>query len=130
MAGLFVLNFGSEVGGQAIAFIIGAYLARVLSPEAFGAGIFATAVLGFLIVLVDGGTDSWGAREVSATPESLQPSVSGVIRLRIALAALALCVLVGVALTRPDLQRYVLLFGAGSVLAMATQTAWAHRALH
>lgn len=127
---LFNTYFIGEVAIQAVAFLIGAYLARVLSRDAFGAWAFATSILAFLAVFAEGGTEVWGGREISTNPSSLRPSVIGVLRLRSVLALLAAFVLSMIAITTSPAQRWVLVLGAGSLAAVALQTTWAHRALH
>ena len=126
-------NFGllltSEVAGQLIAFFLGAYLARALGVHGFGAWVWATAIIGYLVLSVDGGTETWGMREVSAHPERLRGSVVNVLALRGVFVALALVLLTLIAATAYPERRWALVCGGTSLAALALQSGWAHRGL-
>ncbi len=67
----FSLQLGGELIGQAIAFVTAVYLARALDPHGFGVWVFASSVLLYFTIVIDGGTDTWGMREVAARPRRL-----------------------------------------------------------
>lgn len=129
------LNFAvlmlSEVVGQLVLFLMGTYMARALGPDAFGVWVFASSVVGFLVMGVDAGTEAWGVREVSARPARLGGIVLSVVTLRLGIAALLTPALLGIAfaLALPPDRRWALAFGATSLLAFALQTGWALRGI-
>lgn len=127
----FSLLILSELAGQSVAFLLSAYLARVLGHDGFGVWTFAMSVIVYLTIVVDAGTENWGMREVSAFPARLRTSVAGVVGLRLLLAsalAAALSVLAFVGMSTPD-RRWIVAFGTLSLLAFALNPAWALRSI-
>jgi PST family polysaccharide transporter len=121
----------SEFVCQVIGFVLNAYLARTLGLEIFGLWVFAVSIIGFLMILVDSGTETWGMREVSAHPSRLRKSIVDVMALRLVLACLiaaSLCLIAFVLISTPD-RRWLLVFGTTSLLAAALQTNWALRGI-
>jgi O-antigen/teichoic acid export membrane protein len=128
-----VRNFGAtliaEILGQGLAFLLGIYLARTLGPEGFGVWVFAVAIITYLAVLVDGGTELWGMREVSARPARLLDALVGVASLRLALCLGALVLIGAGAWLLDGAKAAALWFGATTLLALVINSQWAHRAV-
>ena len=120
-----------EVSAQLLGFVIAAYLARAIGPTGFGIWTFAAAVVAYLAVVVEAGTDTWGLRELSAFPSRVRRSLAAVIALRLGLTLLAATALAVVALTvvRTPERRLALVLGTSSLLGLALQSHWALRAL-
>lgn len=125
----FTLQLASEMVAQAIAFGLAIYLARILGAHGFGLWVFAATIITYLAVVIDGGTETWGMREVGAHPERLKQTLIGVIKLRLALCAATLLVVGVVAIFVPREQSIALLFGTASLLVLVFNTNWAHRGL-
>ncbi|MDP3174090.1 MAG: oligosaccharide flippase family protein, partial [Phenylobacterium sp.] len=107
----------------------GIYLAQTLGVEGFGVWVFATSLVAPLLMVVDGGTEAWGIREVSTHPERLRRSLIEIVALRMILAIGASIVLgLAIALARPA-QQWALAWGAVSLLGLTLNTTWAHRGL-
>lgn len=125
----FSILIASELTGQAIAFGLGAYLARKLGAQGFGVWAYAASIVTYLLIVVDGGTEVWGQREVSAHPGRLRQLIVNVGIVRLTLVLLAIVVLLVVAAASPVDHRWALIFGIGSLLVFVAQTSWAHRGL-
>jgi len=125
----FFASLSAELAGQAIAFLAGIYLARTLGPQGFGVWVFAASIVLYATVLVDGGTELWGTREVSARPSELGRIVRRVVALRLALAVPALVALLAFAAFVGAERRLALLYGCIGVFALALTPSFAHRGL-
>lgn len=125
----FSLQLGGELIGQAIAFATAIYLAHALDPHGFGVWVFASSVLLYFTIVIDGGTDTWGMREVAARPRRLRRLLSAIIRSRLVLgvAAAALVAVFSLFVDRDN--RMALLLGLPILVAFMFNTAWAHRGL-
>lgn len=125
----FVLILGGEFVGQIIAFIVGVYLARTLGVEGFGIFVFASSLVLYLVIFVDGGTETWGMREVGARPDRLRSAFASILTLRLWLGAASALVLVVIAWFAGPERQWALSAGVVAVIAFALQTNWAHRAM-
>lgn len=125
----FTLQLASDMVAQAIAFGLAIYLARILGAHGFGLWVFAATIITYLAVVIDGGTETWGMREVGGHPERLKQALIGVVRLRLALCAATLFVVGVTAIFVPREQSVALLFGTSSLLVLVFNTNWAHRGL-
>lgn len=125
----FALQLGGEFGGQAVAFVIAIYLARVLDPHGFGVWVFASSVLLYCTVIIDGGTDVWGMREVAARPQRLKRLTAAIFRSRLLLGIPAAAVVVAFLIVGSRDEHTALLLGLPILLAFMFNTAWAHRGL-
>jgi len=85
----FVLLSGGEAISKVIGFVAFAYLARVVSPEAYGAIELAAAMLIFFSLLVDLGYGPIGAREISQDEDLTQEYVALISSARFILALVA-----------------------------------------
>lgn len=125
----FGVILGGELVGQLIAFIVGVYLARTLGAQDFGVLVFASTLILYLLVFVDGGTESWGTREVGARQSLLRETVKNILVVRACLGGVVTLLLVALAhFAGPDRQ-WALIAGIASIVAFVLQTNWAHRAL-
>lgn len=115
--------------GQGIAFGLAIYIARTVGAYGFGLWVFASTMIAYLSIVIDGGTETWGMRELGAHPERLRQALSGVIRLRLILCGGTLVVVAIAALFIPLEQEIALLLGTLSLLAIVFNTNWAHRGL-
>ncbi len=120
---------GAELGSRGLAFIAAAYLARVLLPAGFGIVGFATAVAGYFALAVTAGFNEIGAREVARRPERVAALAEAVIVIRLALAvgAMALLALVSGLLHKPAPVRLVVLLAGLSFFALALDTGWVYK---
>lgn len=125
----FALQLGGEFGGQAVAFIIAIYLARVLDPHGFGVWVFASSILLYCTVIIDGGTDVWGMREIAARPGRLKRLAAAIFRSRLLLGIPAAVVVVAFLIVGSRDEHTALLLGLPILLAFMFNTAWAHRGL-
>lgn len=125
----FTLQLVSEMAAQVIAFGLAIYLARNLGVHGFGIWVFASTIIAYLGIVIDGGTETWGMREVGAHPERLRQAVIGVIVLRMMLCAGTLLILGIAAMILPREQGVALLFGISSLVVLVFNTNWAHRGL-
>lgn len=125
----FGLQLGGELGGQLIAFIIAIHLARVLDPHGFGIWVFASSMLLYCTVVIDGGTDVWGMREAAARPRRLKRLTAGILRSRLILGVVTSCAVIAFAMTVDHDERISLLVGLPILLAFVFNTGWAHKGL-
>ena len=125
----FSLQLGGELIGQVIAFVAALYLARALDPHGFGVWVFASSVLLYFTIVIDGGTDVWGMREVAARPRRLVRLVRAIIASRLLLGAAAIGAVVIFAqfVDRDDSRALVV--GLPILVAFMFNTSWAHRGL-
>jgi O-antigen/teichoic acid export membrane protein len=115
-----------DAGSRLIGFVITVYLARVLSPEGFGLINIGLAVLGHLGILASPGISLLETRNVAAAGEEMQGRASGVLILRLIIAAILCSVawLIVVAIPiREESGRITLLYVA-SLLPMAISLDW------
>lgn len=125
----FSMQAGGEVLGQLLAFVTALRLAHILDPHGFGVWVFASSVLLYFTIVIDGGTDVWGAREAAARPRRLSRLVHSIFRLRLLLCAVsAIIVVIFSWFTDPD-ERTALIGGIPILLVFAFNTSWAHRGL-
>ena len=125
----FSLQLGGELVGQAIAFVAALYLARALDPRGFGVWVFASSVLLYFTIVIDGGTDVWGMREVAARPRRLRRLVSAIIGSRLLLGAAAIAAVAILAQFVDRDNGRALILGLPILVAFMFNTAWAHRGL-
>lgn len=125
----FSLQLGGELTGQAIAFVAAIYLARTLDAHGFGVWVFASSVLLYFTIVIDGGTDIWGMREVAARPRRLRLLVGAIIRSRLLLGAAAIGAVIVLAQLVDHDNSIALLVGLPILIAFIFNTAWAHRGL-
>lgn len=125
----FSLQLGGELTGQAIAFVAAIYLARTLDAHGFGVWVFASSVLLYFTIVIDGGTDIWGMREVAARPRRLRRLLGAIIRARLLLGAAAIAAVILFAQFVDRNNAIALLVGLPILIAFIFNTAWAHRGL-
>jgi len=125
----FVVSLTSEVLGQAVAFLVGIYLARTLGPAGFGTWVFAASIVLYAAVLVDGGTELWGMREIGSHPQRVKKTVLSVLKLRLAFCLLSIAVVGTMAAFLDPERRLALVFGLTSLVALVLSTSFAHRGL-
>jgi O-antigen/teichoic acid export membrane protein len=86
-------NFALLSGGEIVSKLFGlaafAYLARVLGPTEFGNLEFALAIIFFFTLLVDGGLNQYGAREIAKDKESVKQVATHVVLMRCLYAVIA-----------------------------------------
>lgn len=93
----FVQLAGGLVLARGMTFLAVAYLARVLGVETFGIVGFAAVVAAYVLQVVDAGLDLIGMREIARRERALEEILSGILGLRLVLAAAAGLLLVGLA---------------------------------
>jgi len=94
--------FSGDAASRVLLFLFTVWVARRVGPTPFGLLTFAQAVLGYLLLVSDGGLATYGVREVSAAGAARRPAWVGITQLRSALAlALVVVALAVVALARP-----------------------------
>lgn len=125
----FSLQLSGELIGQAIAFVAALYLARALDAHGFGVWVFASSVLLYFTIVIDGGTDVWGMREVAARPRRLRRLFSAIIASRILLGIAATAAVVIFAQFVDRDNGRALMVGLPILVAFMFNTAWAHRGL-
>lgn len=125
----FSLQLGGELIGQAIAFVAALYLARALDPHGFGVWVFASSVLLYFTIVIDGGTDVWGMREVAARPRRLRRLVRAIIASRLLLGSAAITAVVIFAQFVDHDDSKALIVGLPILVAFMFNTSWAHRGL-
>lgn len=115
---------GGELVSKIAGFAAFAYLARALTPEAYGAVELAVALALFFALIVDFGFGPIGAREIARDPARAPSLAAEVPAARLLLAVLAVPGMGGLALALgqpPETVRVVWLFAASLLLAPWTQ---------
>ena len=116
-------NFLFLTGAQAVGFLCGlgttVLLARALGPEGYGVLGFGQAFVGFAVLAVVMGTDSFGAREISRNRVGAGRLVSEIVGVRLLLAGVAFPVTVAAAYSvgLPDRTANVIALQAFGILA-------------
>ena len=128
--GLLARNFvglaGAQVAGRLVAFGVTVYLSRVLGVEGFGVIVFATSVLAYGSLVVDGGFDSLGQREIARRRiprERLLPTLIGLRSLLVG-AAWILLVIFAETFAPSELVRTVLYLYGLSLVTDAFDLRW------
>ena len=123
----------AELLAQGLGFFLLAYLARALGAEGFGVWTFATAVVTYLVSMVEAGTDSWGIREVSHDASRVQSVLGALLAVRSSIAVLAALAIFAYAVLGfgpvHSTRAWALVLGCLSIAAGALQTSWAYRAV-
>ena len=99
------------------------YLSRVLGPSAFGALVLAQSLSFLLLVIVDYGFATWGAREAATrrnSPERLAELMRGIMSAKVLLVMLA-AVVAGVAVLTLPVAREDPLLALLALIAAAAQ---------
>ncbi|MBI5431321.1 MAG: flippase [Planctomycetes bacterium] len=132
-------NFLALAGGDAVArivaFLAGAYVAREFGPGAFGAVLFASAVLLYFQNLSECGIDLLGVRHISENVsriESVAPAILGArVVVSCVLAALVFGLGLGLAAlgALPEVDGWVLSFYGLTLIAIGPNTKWIHLGL-
>jgi O-antigen/teichoic acid export membrane protein len=115
-----------DAGTRLIGFAITVYLARVLSPEGFGLINIGFAVLGHLAILASPGISLLETRNVAAAAAELQERASGVLTLRLIIAAILCSIawLIVAAIPASGESGRVTLLYVASLLPMAISLDW------
>jgi O-antigen/teichoic acid export membrane protein len=132
-------NFLALAGGDAVArivaFLAGAYVAREFGPGAFGAMLFASAVLLYFQNLSECGIDLLGIRHISEDVGRIESAAPAILGARVVVSC-TLAVLVfalGQGLTRlgalPAVDGWVLSFYGLTLIAIGPNTKWIHLGL-
>ena len=86
-------NFAVLSGGELVSKLFGlaafAYLARILGPTDFGNLEFALAIIFFFTLLVDGGLNQYGAREIAKDKDAVTRFTTHIIFIRCLYAMVA-----------------------------------------
>lgn len=114
-----------------IAFLATALLARRLGPASFGIVGFATALSGYLALVVNSGLGEVGSREVARAPEAAADVYWRVSSVRLLLAAIASAALlvVAVSIPKPAATQLVVALSGLSFLSIAVDPTWALKGL-
>lgn len=115
-----------DAGTRLLGFAITVYLARILSPEGFGLINIGLAVLGNLGILASPGISLLETRNVAAEAEEVQERASGVLILRLIIAAILCSVtwLIVVAIPAGRESGAITLLYVASLLPMAVSLDW------
>lgn len=125
-----VRDFAALSGGELVSKVAGflafAYLARVLEPMAYGAVELAAAMALFFALVVDFGFGPIGAREIAREPGRAEELAARVpaARLLLALLAVPLMGLTGLALGQPAETVALIWLFAGSLLFVPWVQRW------
>lgn len=120
---------GAEVAGRGLSFVAMIVVARMLGPDSFGRLAFAQTVVLYLAALGDGGLTLWTQREIVRRPGELRRLVSRTLVAQLLLAAVAMAVLAGIAVTRPGETAVLIVAAAPVALAQALGTVYALQAM-
>lgn len=131
----FVALAGGDAVARVVAFLAGAYVAREFGPGAFGAMLFASAVLLYFQNLSECGIDLLGVRHVSENLgriEGVAPAILGA-RVVVSCTLAALVFALGLALAAlgalPAVDGWVLSFYGLTLIAIGPNTKWIHLGL-
>lgn len=111
---------GGEFAGKALGFVVFAYLARALGPDAYGAVELAVALGLFFALVVDFGLGPIGARHVAQSPELVDSLAAQIPAARLLLAVVAVPVMIATAASMrqsPVTLHLVILFAIGLLAA-------------
>ncbi|MFN2508034.1 MAG: oligosaccharide flippase family protein [Chthoniobacterales bacterium] len=122
---------GGTILARIVAFFATAYLARTLAPAGFGIIGFASALFVYFSLLVSGGINAVGAREVAHRPDEASSIAASVTLARLALALLAAAgiALLALFLPKPPEVKLVVLLMAPLAVTLALDTSWAYKGL-
>jgi len=120
-----------EIGARCLGFFATALLTRRLGPESFGIIGFATAISGYLALAVNGGLNEVGGREVARRPEAAPEIYAGVLKIRIVIGSVAVCLLALISVLLPitPTTRVVVVLCGLSFFSLAADPTWVFRAI-
>jgi O-antigen/teichoic acid export membrane protein len=98
-------------------------MTRGLGPEAFGDFTAATVYLFIPVVLADVGLSAAILREISATPERMEPAMNAALPLRALISGIAVLVAVGIGVAAPFSEQTkvaILISSVGAFLTLMT----------
>jgi O-antigen/teichoic acid export membrane protein len=127
-----ILSLGSsEIIARLAAFVGTAYAARRLGPEQFGIVGFALALFSYISVVVSGGFNDVGSREVARRPGEASSIAANVIVVRLAIALIGLALLGTTVwfLDKPPTVKLVVLLTGLLVFSLALDTSWVYKGL-
>ncbi|MCC6348634.1 MAG: oligosaccharide flippase family protein [Candidatus Eisenbacteria bacterium] len=126
-----LLLLTGEGFSRGLTFVTTVVLARVLGPGAFGVLAFAQALLGYALLVGDGGLATHGVRAVANAPAEARAAWTGLatVRLGLSTAALAIAMLAAWALPAEPLVRTVALVTLAAALPTALLPDWTLRGL-
>lgn len=127
-----ILSLGTgEIVARGAAFLGTAYAARMLGPEQFGVVGFAIAIASYFTIVVAGGFNDIGSREVARRPSEASSIAANVVAIRLVIAFIALIVLAVTAwfLNKPPTVKLVLLLMGLSFLPLAFDVSWVYKGL-
>lgn len=129
--GNFLALGSGEIAARLVAFFTTTYLARTLGPDGFGVIGFALALTAYLGLAIRAGFDEVGARDVARSPTRATEIALGatVVRLSLAILAMAAITLVAQVLPKPPLVRLVVVLTGLSFFSLALDTAWVYKGL-
>ena len=127
---IFALGSG-EIIARFVAFLGVAYIARQLGPVEFGTVAFATALCAYLSVAVSAGFNDIGAREVARRPHEASTIAASVLVLRLLLAVVALAVIGIMAwyLDKPPVTKWVVFLTGFSFISLSLDISWVYKGL-
>ncbi len=127
----FISLGGGLLVARAIAFLGTAFLTRKLGPYGFGVIGLALAISGYFSSTVQASVGPVGSREVARHPERAVSMAGGVIvvRLALALVALALVAVIALVIEKPIEVKHVVFLTSLTMLAQALITAWVYKGL-
>jgi O-antigen/teichoic acid export membrane protein len=115
LAANYTLLAGGEVISKVFTFAAFAFLARTLGPESFGYLEFTLAIMVLFNLVVDGGSGSYGARELAKDRDQIGLLSANILVLRTFLALAAYIILVAfvffLATKQTPVQSLLLLYG-------------------
>lgn len=114
---------------RAIVFVTTIFIARKLGPAPFGLVTFAQALLGYLLLLSDWGTTSYGVREMASNPPRARASWIALTVFRFVLAVLFAGVAVAITYASPlgATERLVVALTLLSAIAASAVPDWSSR---
>lgn len=132
-------NFVALAGGDAVArivaFLAGAYVAREFGPGAFGAMLFASAVLLYFQNLSECGIDLLGVRHVSENVQRIETVAPAILGARVVVSCVLAVLVFGLGLllsalgALPAVDGWVLSFYGLTLVAIGPNTKWIHLGL-
>lgn len=121
---------GGEALGRLLAFASAIYVARTVTPDAWGVVALAAGVTIYLAKLADFGIDIVGVDAVAKRPAEVGTLVSALLAVRLRIAVLFAAMGIGwAALALEGLERDTVALYVLTILPVAASTRWAHLGL-
>ena len=118
----------AEMANKGLAFLLMAYLARVIEPSGMGIFGYSTSIIAYFTLIVSQGFDQIGQREIAKPEADLPKFVNHLTTIRFAFALIGYLILAAMVyfLDKPPMIKYAVLIQGLNLFATAFYFSWVY----